>query len=1035
VSICEPFIRRPVATTLLSCSLLLAGAVAYRFLPVASLPQVEFPVIQVQAILPGASPETMASSVATPLERQFGRIAGVTEMTSSSLLGATTVVLQFDLNRSIDAAARDVQAAINAARSQLPAGLVNNPTYRKVNPADAPILILALTSDAMPIGRVFDAADSVLAQKLAQVEGIGQVIVGGGAKPAVRVRVDPARLTQLGIGLEQVRAGLRSVNANAPKGQLTDAATSWTIQATDQLFDADEYRPVIVAWQNGAPVRLGDIASVESSVEDLRTAGLANGKRAVLLVVFRQPGTNIIETVDRVTALMPELRASISPAIDISVVLDRTTTIRASFRDIQLTLLLSIALVVLVVFLFLRKGSATTIPSVAVPLSLLGTFGGMYLLGYSLDNLSLMALTISTGFVVDDAIVVLENITRYIEAGESPMAAALKGSREIGFTVLSMSISLVAVFIPILLMGGIVGRLFREFAVTLTLAIVVSLVVSLSTTPMMCARLLKPIPPGGHGRLYRLSERAFTMLLNAYAATLGWVLRHQRVTLLVMLVTIGLNIYLFAIVPKGFFPQQDSGRIIGSIQAAQDISFPAMREKMAEFVNIVLTDPAATAVVAFTGGNLNTQNTGRMFISLKPLHERKVSADQIIGRLRGKLAHVPGANLFLQSVQDLRIGGRASNAQFQYTLQSTDLTELNTFAPRMLAKLRTLEGLRDVNTDQQNRGLQAALVIDRDTAGRLGIQAQAIDDTLYDAFGQRQVSTIYTALNQYHVVLEVAPEFQQNPEALNAIYVKSSTGAQVPLSAITHFAPSTTPLAVNHQGFFPSVTLSFNLAPGIALSDAVTSIQGAERDVGLPASVRASFQGTAQAFQDSLSNQPILILAALVTVYIVLGVLYESYVHPITILSTLPSAGVGAIIALMLCGMDLNVIALIGIILLIGIVKKNAIMMIDVALDVERREGKAPAAAIYEACLLRFRPIMMTTSAALLGALPLAVGTGTGAELRRPLGITIVGGLLVSQALTLYTTPVVYLYLERLRLHLRRARPVAVPHRSPELQH
>jgi len=755
----------------------------------------------------------------------------------------------------------------------------------------------------------------------------------------------------------------------------------------------------------------------------------------VLLVVFRQPGTNIIETVDRVTALMPELRASISPAIDISVVLDRTTTIRASFRDIQLTLLLSIALVVLVVFLFLRKGSATTIPSVAVPLSLLGTFGGMYLLGYSLDNLSLMALTISTGFVLDDAIVVLENITRYIEAGESPMAAALKGSREIGFTVLSMSVSLVAVFIPILLMGGIVGRLFREFAVTLTLAIVVSLVVSLSTTPMMCARLLKPIPPGGHGRLYRLSERAFTLLLSAYAATLGWVLRHQRVTLLVMLVTIGLNIYLFAIVPKGFFPQQDSGRIIGSIQASQDISFPAMREKMAEFVNIVLTDPAATAVVAFTGGNLNTQNTGRMFISLKPLHERKVSADQIIGRLRGKLAHVPGANLFLQSVQDLRIGGRASNAQFQYTLQSTDLTELNTFAPRMLAKLRTLEGLRDVNTDQQNRGLQAALVIDRDTAGRLGIQAQAIDDTLYDAFGQRQVSTIYTALNQYHVVLEVAPEFQQNPEALNAIYVKSSTGAQVPLSAITHFAPSTTPLAVNHQGFFPSVTLSFNLAAGIALSDAVTSIQGAERDVGLPASVRASFQGTAQAFQDSLSNQPILILAALVTVYIVLGVLYESYVHPITILSTLPSAGVGAVIALMLCGMDLNVIALIGIILLIGIVKKNAIMMIDVALDVERREGKAPAAAIYEACLLRFRPIMMTTSAALLGALPLAVGTGTGAELRRPLGITIVGGLLVSQALTLYTTPVVYLYLERLRLHLRRARPVAVPHRSPELQH
>ena len=1033
MSISEPFIRRPVATTLLSCSLLLAGAVAYRFLPVASLPSVEFPVIQVQAILPGASPETMASSVATPLERQFGRIAGVTEMTSSSLLGATTVVLQFDLNRSIDAAARDVQAAINAARSQLPAGLVNNPTYRKVNPADAPILILALTSDAMPIGRVFDAADSVLAQKLAQVEGIGQVVVGGGAKPAVRVRVDPSLLTQLGIGLEQVRAGLRSVNANAPKGQLTDAATSWTIQATDQLFDADEYRPVIVAWQNGAPVRLGDIASVESSVEDLRTAGLANGKRAVLLVVFRQPGTNIIETVDRVTALMPELRASISPAIDISVVLDRTTTIRASFRDIQLTLLLSIALVVLVVFLFLRKGSATTIPSVAVPLSLLGTFGGMYLLGYSLDNLSLMALTISTGFVVDDAIVVLENITRYIEAGESPMAAAFKGAREIGFTVLSMSTSLVAVFIPILLMGGIVGRLFREFAVTLTLAIAVSLVVSLSTTPMMCARLLRPDRTGGHGRLYRVGERGFDGLVGLYEKTLGWVLRHQRLTLLVTFATVGLNVYLFVIVPKGFFPQQDAGRIIGSIQASQDISFPAMREKMTEFANIVRTDPAVTAVVAFTGG-ANTTNTGRMFISLTPLNERKASADQIINRLRGKLSHVPGANLFLQAVQDLRIGGRASNAQFQYTLQSTDLTELNTFAPQMLAKLRTIESLRDVNTDQQNRGLQAALVIDRDTASRLGIQAQAIDDTLYDAFGQRQVSTIYTSLNQYHVVLEVAPEFQQNPDALKAIYVKSATGAQVPLSAITHFAPSTTPLVVNHQGFFPSVTLSFNLAPGVALSDAVTTIQAAEREVGLPASIRASFQGTAQAFQDSLANQPILILAALITVYIVLGVLYESLVHPITILSTLPSAGVGALVALLLCRMDLNVIGLIGIILLIGIVKKNAIMMIDFAIDAER-QGRTPADAIYQACVLRFRPIMMTTMAALLGALPLALGTGTGAELRRPLGITIVGGLLVSQLLTLYTTPVVYLYLERLRLHLRRARPVAVAHRSPELQH
>ena len=1000
------FIRRPVATTLLSLAIVLAGTLAFTLLPVAPLPRVEFPTINVNAALPGASPETMASAVATPLERQFGRIAGVTEMTSTSGLGSCNITLQFDLNRNIDAAARDVQAAINAARSQLPPNLVNNPTYRKVNPADAPILIIACTSDTLPIGKVFDAADSVLAQKLAQVEGIGQVIVGGGAKPAVRARVDPNVLTQLNLGLEQVRAGLRSVNANAPKGQFSNGTTAWTILATDQLFDADQYRPIIIAWQNGAPVRLGDVATVESSVEDIRTAGLSNGKRAVLLVIFRQPGTNIIDTVDRVTTLMPELRASISPAIDLSVVLDRTTTIRASFRDIQLTLLLSIVLVVLVVFLFLRKASATIIPSVAVPLSLLGTFGGMYLLGYSLDNLSLMALTISTGFVVDDAIVVLENITRYIEAGESRFAAALKGAREISFTVVSMSVSLVAVFIPILLMGGIVGRLFREFAVTLTLAIAVSLVVSLSTTPMMCAYLLKPPRPGGHGRVYQLGERAFDLVLALYDRTLRWVLRHQPLTLAVTLATICINVYLFIIVPKGFFPQQDAGRIIGSIQASQDISFPAMREKMAEFASIVQTDPAATAVVAFTGGTLYTTNTGRMFISLKPLSERKVSADAVVNRLRGKLAHVPGANLFLQPVQDLRIGGRASNAQFQYTLQSTDLAELNTFAPQMLTKLRTLDGLRDVNTDQQNRGLQAALVIDRDAASRLGVQAQAIDDTLYDAFGQRQVSTIYTSLNQYHVVLEVAPEFQQDPDALKAIYVKSASGASVPLSAITRFAASTTPLAVNHQGFFPSVTLSFNLAPGVALGDAVAAIQGIERDVGLPASIRASFQGTAQAFQDSLANQPILILAALVTVYIVLGVLYESLVHPITILSTLPSAGVGAIIAF------------IGIILLIGLVKKNGIMLVDFALEAERQRGLSPDRAIFEACMERFRPIMMTTLAAMLGAVPFVIASGPGSEMRRPLGITIIGGLLVSQILTLYTTPVIYLLLDRLHRKL-----------------
>ena len=1035
MNIAEPFIKRPIGTTLLSVALLLAGIVAYRTLPVSSLPQVEFPVIQVVAVLPGASPETMASSVATPLERQFGRIAGVSEMTSTSVLGASQIVLQFDLNRSIDAAARDVQAAINAARGQLPQGMPNNPTYRKVNPADAPILIMALTSDVLQVGRLYDAADSILAQKLSQVEGVGQVIVGGGAKPAVRVRVDPLRLSQLGIGLNDVRAALRDVNANSPKGEVADATRAWSIAATDQLFDAEHYRPVIVAYQKGAPVRLGDIAEIESSVEDIRTGGLANGRRAVLLVMFRQPGANIIETVDRVLARLPELRASIPPTIALNVVLDRTTTIRASFRDVQLTLLFSVVLVVLVVFVFLRSVRATLIPSVAVPLSLLGTFGGMYLCGYSLDNLSLMALTISTGFVVDDAIVVLENITRYLEAGESPLAAAYRGAREIGFTVLSMSTSLVAVFIPILLMGGLVGRLFREFAVTLTLAITVSLLVSLSTTPMMCAQFLKSGHAVRHGRLYRVSEAAFDGLHGFYRRTLGWVLRHQFLILLVTLGTIGLNVYLFVVVPKGFFPQQDAGRLTGSIQAEQDISFPAMRDKMSEFVNVVMADPAVANVVAFTGGGQgsSTTNTGRMFVALKPLGERgHVTADHVLNRLRGKLAHVPGATLFLQAVQDLRIGGRASNAQFQYTLQSTNLAELNAFAPQMLAKLRTLPGLRDVATDQQNRGLQAALAIDRDAASRLGITAQAIDDVLYNSFGQRQVSTIFTPLNQYHVVLEVAPRFQQNPDALRTIYVKSSTGAQVPLSAITRFGPSTTPLAVNHQGFFPAVTLSFNLGPGVALGDAVAAVQEAERQISLPASIRASFQGTAQAFQASLRTQPILILAALVAVYIVLGVLYESYIHPLTILSTLPSAGVGAILALLLCGNDLDIIGLIGIVLLIGLVKKNAIMMIDVALDTQRRDGKPPAEAIYQACLLRFRPIMMTTMAALLGGLPLALGTGTGAELRRPLGITIVGGLIVSQLLTLYTTPVVYLYLERVRSVLSRRRAGALSTRSAE---
>jgi multidrug efflux pump len=1030
VNISAPFIKRPIGTSLLAVGLMLAGIIAYRQLPVAPLPQVEFPVIQVQAILPGASPETMASAVATPLERQFGRIAGVTEMTSTSLLGASTVVLQFDLNRSIDAAARDVQAAINAARSQLPPNLPNNPTYRKVNPADAPIMILALTSDIMPVGRLYDAADSILAQKLSQVEGVGQVFVGGGAKPAVRVQVDPGRLSALGYGLEDVRAGLRAVNANSPKGELSGPSTASAINATDQLFDADQYRPVIVAYRNGAPIRLGDVAEVVSSVEDVRTGGLADGKRAVVLVLFRQPGANMIDTVDRVYALLPTLRASIPPSIKLAVALDRTTSIRAAFKDVQISLVISVVLVVLVVFVFLRSVSATIIPSVAVPLSLVGTFGGMYLCGYSLDNLSLMALTISTGFVVDDAIVVLENITRYVEEGESPMAAAFRGAREIGFTVLSMTVSLVSVFIPILLMGGLVGRLFREFAVTLTLAVSISLLVSLSVTPMMCSRFLRSARASGHGRLYRLGERAFDGLAHLYDSSLGWVLRHQRFTLLVTIGTVCLNVYLFTIVPKGLFPQQDVGRIVGSIQAEQDISSTAMREKMREFVTTVMADPDVSNVVAFTGGGGNTTNTGRMFVVLKPWGERKVPVDLVIQRLRGKLAHVPGATLFLQAVQDVRIGGRMSNAQYQYTLQSTDLSELNAFAPRMLAKLRTVEGLRDVATDQQNRGLQASLVIDRDAASRLGILPQLIDDTLYDAFGQRQVSNIFTPLNQYHVILEVPPAYQQNPDALKAIYVKSTTGKQVPLSAITHFSAGTTPLAVNHQGFFPAVTLSFNLAPGVALGDAVVNIQAAERQMNMPASIRASFQGTAQAFQASLASQPILILAALVTVYIVLGVLYESFIHPITILSTLPSAGVGAILALLLFGGDLNIIAMIGIILLIGIVKKNAILMIDFALDVQRDQGKAAEDAIYQACLLRFRPIMMTTAAALLGALPLALGSGVGSELRWPLGITIVGGLLVSQLLTLYTTPVVYLYMERLRLRLgrrRRASTLRVP--------
>jgi multidrug efflux pump len=1040
MSISAPFIRRPIGTSLLAAALLLSGILAFNFLPVAPLPRVDFPVIGVAAALPGADPQTMASAVATPLERQFGRIAAVNQMTSASQLGTTGITLQFDLNRNIDAAARDIQAAINAARSQLPANLPSNPTYRKANPADAPILILALTSDTMTIPRMYDAADSILAQKLAQVEGVGQVFVGGAAQPAVRAEVNPTLLNKLGVGLDTVRNALFAANANAPKGQVSDGGRSYTFADTDQLFTADQYRPLIMAYSNGGPVRLGDVADVQDSVSDSRNLGLANAKPAVLIIVFRQPGANIIATVDRVRALMPFLQSSISPAIDLTIAMDRTVTVRASVKDIETTLIISVVLVILVVFAFLRTVRATIIPSIAVPLSLVGTFSGMYLMGYSLDNLSLMALAISTGFVVDDAIVVLENIARYVEHGMNVVQAAFKGAAEIGFTVVSMSVSLVAVFIPLLMMGGIVGRLFREFAVTLSIAIGVSLVVSLTTTPTMCAKFLRRHSREKHNFFYRASEWFFERLLAAYTAALKWVLAHQPVTLTVTILVACLSVFLYIKVPKGFFPQQDTGRIMGGVMAEQDISFQSMADKMERYVTIVMKDPAVDTVVGFTGGN-TALNQGRFFMMLKPLEQRNrcqtrhfwqtcptVTADDVINRLRGKLAVVPGATLILQSAQDLTIGGRFGNAQYQYTLQSGNLDDLNSWSPRLLEKLKALPQLRDQNSDQQDRGLQAKLVIDRDTASRMGITAVTLDNALYDAFGQRQVSTMYRPLNQYHVVMEVAPQFQQTPEALQNIYLRSTTGTAVPLAAFTHYEPSNTPLAVNHQGQLPSVTISFNLAPGISLGEATQAIEKAQRDIGLPPTIQASFQGTAAAFQDSLSSEPILILTALITVYIVLGMLYESYIHPITILSTLPSAGVGALLALLLTHNELNVIGTIGIILLIGLVKKNAIMMIDVALEVER---KKPAEAIYEACILRFRPIMMTTMAALLGGLPLALGRGTGSELHRPLGITIVGGLAVSQALTLFTTPVVYVYLDRLRLWLRGGEDHALPETAP----
>jgi multidrug efflux pump len=1073
VSLSEPFVRRPIATTLLTVGVALAGTLAFFRLPVSPLPQVDYPTISVQASQPGASPAVMATSVATPLERHLGTIANVTEMTSSSALGSTRITLQFGLDRDINGAARDVQAAINAAHADLPASLRSNPTYRKVNPADAPIMILALTSTTLSQGQLYDAAATILQQKLSQVSGIGQVDLGGSSLPAVRVELEPRALFRYGIGLEDVRAAIAAANANSPKGAIEVGGRHYQLYTNDQARRADQYKGLVIAYRHGAAVRLSDVSEVVDSVEDLRNQGLANGRPSVLVILSREPGANIIDTVDRVKDVLPQLRASIPAGAELAVASDRTTTIRASLRDVEYTLAIAIALVILVVFVFLRSVRATIIPGVAVPISLIGTLGVMYLLGYSINNLSLMALTIATGFVVDDAIVVMENVTRYVEAGVPRLEAALRGAAEVGFTVLSMSLSLIAVFIPILLMSGILGRLFREFAITLSVAILVSLAVSLTTTPMMCAYFI-PDRPERRGRLYRWSERGFDWLVAAYGQTLDWALRHSLAVVLILAGVLALNAYLYLVIPKGFFPQQDTGRLIGRIQGDQSTSFQLMRGKLRQFVDVVREDPAVDAVVGFTGGGQT--NGGSVFVSLKPRAERGVSVDQVMARLRGKLARVPGATLFLQAVQDIRVGGRQSNALYQYTLQGDSLDDLRTWTPRLADALGRVPEIVDVNSDQQDRGLQVTVQIDRPTASRLGISASQIDNTLYDAFGQRQVSTIYNPLNQYHVVMEVAPRYWQSPEILRELYVSTaaggvrgaqstnavagtvssagvtasavaadtarnqsanqlantgrgntSTGAavatvaetMVPLVAFSSFGPDTTPLAVNHQGHFVASTISFNLAPDKSLSDAARAIAETTARLGVPGSIHGSFQGTARVFQQSLSNELVLILAALVAMYVVLGMLYESYIHPITILSTLPSAGVGALLALMMFRIEFSLMAMIGVLLLIGIVKKNAIMMIDFAIDAERREGKAPAEAIYQACLLRFRPIMMTTMAALLGAVSPALGIGEGAELRQPLGISIVGGLILSQILTLYTTPVIYLYLDRFRLWWR----------------
>jgi multidrug efflux pump len=1016
MNISEPFIHRPVATTLLTVAVAVAGAIAFNVLPVSPLPQVDFPTISVSASLPGGSAAIMASSVATPLERQFGHIAGVTEMTSASSLGTTSITIQFDLSRNIDGAARDVEAAINAARTYLPANLPANPSYRKVNPADAPIMILGLTSDKFGPDKLYDEASTVIVQKLSQIQGVGQVNPGGGALPSVRVDVNPTQLNSYGLTLANIQSILSLQNSDAPKGQISNGTVTADITANDQISLAQDYKPLVVGYNNGAAIRLSDVAQVTDSVQNVRAAGYLNGKRAVNVIIFRQPGANIIDTVDRIQATLPSIKASIPQGIDMTVVLDRTTTIRASVKDVERTLCISIALVIMVVFIFLRSGRATLIPSVAVPVSLIGTFAVMYLCGYSLDNLSLMALTISTGFVVDDAIVVMENITRHLENGMPPFEAALKGAYEIGFTVFSISMSLIAVFIPLLLMGGIVGRLFREFAVTLSTAILVSMVISLTTTPMMCAFLLKDERKQKHGRIYLASERFFDWVLSLYSRSLHWVLENPGLTLVVLFLTIGLNVALVIKIPKGFFPQQDTGAIQGGVQGPQDSSFPAMNYSIQRLSAVIQKDNAVANVLAFSGGNGAT-NTGNIYITLKPLNVRKIGAADIINRLRTPLNKLPVASAFLQASQDLRIGGRGSNALYQYTIQADNLADLSKWGPKLLAEMKRLPGLQDVNSDQQNGGLDELLTYDRTSAAKLGLTAQTLDSGLYSAFGQQEVSIIYTQLNQYYVILEVAPQFYQTPQGLKSIYFHSSNGSNIPINAISQAQTTTTPLALNHTGLFPSVTVSFNLANGVSLSQATQNILDMEQKLGTPSTIHGFFAGTLLAYQQSLSSEPVLIITALIAVYIVLGILYESLVHPLTILSTLPSASVGAMLALMLFKEDLNVISIIGIVLLIGIVKKNAIMMIDFALQVERT-GKSTEDAIFEACMLRFRPILMTTMAALFGAIPLAFGTGTGSELRRPLGITIVGGLIVSQMLTLFTTPVVYLTLDRMRVRL-----------------